>query len=122
MNNQGDIIKISVTMDFSVDECARIPEDERMKLAKVHLPFQLGEFISKNFDKLPINHYTSKDIHYEQMAETHKISISLAKDLAPITLNFAGKEVKAYISKDESKQLGLSRDIESIVLKGEDQL
>lgn len=119
MDNQSNIIKISATMDFSYEECERIPEDERMKLAKVHLPFQLGDFISKNFDELPIKYCTSKDIHYKQGAETHKISISLAKNLIPITLDYAGKQITAYISKDTAKELGLSRDIESIVLKEE---
>ena len=121
MDNESDIIKISTTMDFSMEECARIPEDERKRLAKVHLPFQLGNFISKNFDELPIKYLTSKDVHYKQGVETHEISISLAKDLVPITLHFGGKEVKAYVPKDAAEQLGLRRDIESIALKGENE-
>lgn len=97
----------------------QLRERDKQKLTKDALVDSLSRFIREHFDELPLNIIEGEreEIYGNRVYELH---VDLASNLVPVTLNFPGKQIKAYISKDTAKELGLSRDIESIVLKGED--
>lgn len=117
MNKEG-IINITTKFEttFAEERCfAELNTEQQQGIVRKNLVSSLAEYLDEHFDELPISimHKTNEDL----ITKTYELHLNLASNLVPIVLNFKGKPIKTYIPRDTAEKLGLSRDIEHIVLK-----
>lgn len=101
---------------FAEEHCfAELNAEQQHEIVQKNLISSLAKYLDEHFDELPIS--VMHKINEDLVTKTYELHLDLANNLVPIVLNFQGKLMKIYIPKDAAKELGLSRDIESIVLK-----
>lgn len=104
-----DIIPISASCEWSNYDVFN--EESAVKHMLCN---SLADFIEKHFDELPIKHEVEQD--HTLPIRRHKVTIKLANNLVPITLNLPNGQVTAYVSKEVASQFN-NTEIDQITLK-----